>query len=610
MQNSSEQLGRAIEALSEQDGRVREQMDTLRRTMERGQEGALGKMRDVLVVAKDKLAEQDALLKQLTSDPLTHAVVLSAPNGNSNPRPEDFKRGLRVKIKKTSEFFRDNPNVPGTVMGPSHRTGWVHVTFDNGDDDHYYRTGARDNYGDRQDCDLEVIQGASSLVVLTEGKQLEVQYPDGKKVEAGDIVKLSMKTKQIVDVVQNPIVVGETCLVKRIISVKHGIVEVDHNGTSRVVASGKFKGSIEEGDRVLLDSSYSIVLINHRKPAPRFTFTETTNVTWDDIGGLAEAKQSMIEAIEFPIIHAEQYGFYGKKPIKGAMLYGPPGCGKTMLAKATATSLSKLHKGASAKTGFIYVKGPEILDKFVGVAEANVRGLFQQARKHKQEHGYPALIFIDEADAILGIRGSGISSDIERTVVPMFLAEMDGLDDSGAIVLLSTNRPDTLDPAIVRDGRIDRKIKVTRPDAESVVDVFKLHLRGVPFHNGYSTEDVAVAGRNALFAEEKKLFEIHVVNGHERVLPLKLGHICNGAMVAGIVDQATSIALHRDIKKGGKPGGVTLQDMAQAVDRVYEQNLDIDHKDAIAEMVQDFRDDVRRVTKVCRQGNTAQGVRQ
>jgi proteasome-associated ATPase len=410
--------------------------------------------------------------------------------------------------------------------------------------------------------------------------------------------------------VQNPIVVGETCLVKRIISVKHGIVEVDHNGTSRVVASGKFKGSIEEGDRVLLDSSYSIVLINHRKPAPRFTFTETTNVTWDDIGGLAEAKQSMIEAIEFPIIHAEQYGFYGKKPIKGAMLYGPPGCGKTMLAKATATSLSKLHKGASAKTGFIYVKGPEILDKFVGVAEANVRGLFQQARKHKQEHGYPALIFIDEADAILGIRGSGISSDIERTVVPMFLAEMDGLDDSGAIVLLSTNRPDTLDPAIVRDGRIDRKIKVTRPDAESVVDVFKLHLRGVPFHNGYSTEDVAVAGRNALFAEEKKLFEIHVVNGHERVLPLKLGHICNGAMVAGIVDQATSIALHRDIKKGGKPGGVTLQDMAQAVDRVYEQNLDIDHKDAIAEMVQDFRDDVRRVTKVCRQGNTAQGVRQ
>lgn len=605
MQNSSEQLGHAIEELTKQDFRVDEELARVRRTLERGQEGNLAKMRDVLVAVKGKLAEQDDLLKQLTSDPLMHAVVLSVPNGNINPRPEDFKRGARVKLKKGHRFYHEHPEKKGTINGQRRHDGWMGVTFDDGNDDHCYPIGL---YSD--ECALELLDNSSSLVVLTEGKQLEVQYPEGKKVQAGDIVKLSMKTKQIVDIVQNPILVGETCLVRRIISVKHGIVEVDHNGTSRVVASGKFKGSIEEGDRVLLDSSYSIVLINHRKTAPRFTFTETTNVTWDDIGGLAEAKQSMIEAIEFPIIHAEQYGFYGKKPIKGAMLYGPPGCGKTMLAKATATSLSKLHKGASAKTGFIYVKGPEILDKFVGVAEANVRGLFQQARKHKQEHGYPALIFIDEADAILGIRGSGISSDIERTVVPMFLAEMDGLDDSGAIVLLSTNRPDTLDPAIVRDGRIDRKIKVSRPDAESVVDVFKLHLRGVPLHNGYSVEDVAVAGRNALFAEEKKLFEIHVVNGHERVLPLKLGHICNGAMVAGIVDQATSIALHRDIKKGGRPGGVTLEDMAQAVDRVYEQNLDIDHKDAIAEMVQEFRGDVRQVTRVCRQGNTAQGVRQ
>jgi proteasome-associated ATPase len=220
------------------------------------------------------------------------------------------------------------------------------------------------------------------------------------------------------------------------------------------------------------------------------------------------------------------------------------------------------------------------------------------ARKHKKTHGYPAVIFIDEADAILGKRGSGISSDMERTIVPMFLAEMDGLEDSGAVMLLSTNRPDVLDPAIVRDGRIDRKVKVDRPDKDSAVEVFKLHLRGMPFSNGYTVQDMAVLGRDQLFSDRNRLYDIHVsTDKDDKVIPFTLGNLINGAMIAGIVDQATSLAIHRDISKGGDPKGLTKDDVIGAIDCTYEQNRDLNHQDELAEFVRDFRKDVVQIKR-------------
>jgi proteasome-associated ATPase len=323
-----------------------------------------------------------------------------------------------------------------------------------------------------------------------------------------------------------------------------------------VVLNGR--SIVEKGDRVVLDTSGSVILQNLGKDDERFRFTAETNVSWDDIGGLVEAKQQMIEVIELPHRNPELYEFYGKKPVKGVLLYGSPGCGKTMLGKATAT-------------------------------EATIRQLFERARKHKAEFGYPAVIFIDEADAILGKRGTGISSDIERTIVPMFLTEMDGLEDSGAVVILATNRPDVLDPAVVRDGRIDRKIKITRPDRSGAVDIFELNLNGMPLNNGYSVKELAETGADQLFSKERVLYHVRL-KGDNR-MDLTLGQICNGGMIAGIVDQATSTAMHRDIETG-EPQGLRKEDIIGAVDAVFCQNLGLNHTDELTDFTHDFREDV------------------
>jgi proteasome-associated ATPase len=299
------------------------------------------------------------------------------------------------------------------------------------------------------------------------------------------------------------------------------------------------------------------------------------------VGGLEEAKQQMREAVELPHTNADIYKHYNKALIKGVLLWGPPGCGKTMLGKATATSLAQTYAKKKVADGFLYVKGPEILDRYVGVAEATIRSIFERARHHRAQHGYPAVIFIDEADAILGRRGSGISSDMERTIVPAFLTEMDGLEASGALVILATNRQDRLDPAVVRDGRIDRKVKVTRPTIESAAEIALLNLKGAPLANGYAHADLAVTAASELFAKKRVIAKLTTQSG--AVKELALAHIVNGAMVAGLVDQAKSIALHRDIK-ARKRGGLQKADIVAAVDAVQRQNLDLGHDDGLIEL--------------------------
>ena len=268
-------------------------------------------------------------------------------------------------------------------------------------------------------------------------------------------------------------------------------------------------------------------------------------------------------------------------------------CGKTMLAKAAASSLAKLHGKHSVNSGFIYVKGPEILRKYVGESEALIRGLFDRARKHKAKHGYPAFMFIDEADAILRKRGTGISSDVENTIVPAFLAEMDGLAESDCIVGLATNRPDTLENAITRDGRIDRKIMVPRPDYATAKDIFRLHLKGIPLVD-ISPVEAAKLATEELFSENLKLYIFQMQNGKEQFFTL--AKLVNGAMIAGVVDQASSIAMHRNIK-GLRQKGVTAKDFTEAVDRVYRENIDLNHRDELAEYVDPIKSEVENVVK-------------
>jgi proteasome-associated ATPase len=432
---------------------------------------------------------------------------------------------------------------------------------------------------------LKVDKEAGSLVVTVEGRTMELLLPDKGEVYVGSTVKVSSETSQVVAVVTG-VPSGETHIVRR---ARGTTCEIEaQGGIVKVVLTGPTP--VAEGDRVVLDQSGSVVVQNLGKEERKFVFEGTTNVTWDDIGGLEEAKAEMIEAIELPFKHQELYARYGKKPLKGVLLYGNPGCGKTLLAKATATALAKIH-GEKAQGGFIYVKGPEILNRFVGNSEETIRSLFEKSREFKKINGYPAVIFIDECDAVLGKRGTDITTHIERTIVPMFLAEMDGLEESGAVVLLATNRPDILDPAIVRDGRIDRKVKISRPTVKTAAPIFELHLKDKPIVG--AIKKLVKRGVDELFSPKRVMYVIEKEKGYEH---FTLGEIASGAMIAGIVDRATSIALMRDLTTG-KAEGLTEADVAAAVDNVFAQNRDLGHNEDIAEFVRDFSDQVLGVKR-------------
>ncbi len=293
-----------------------------------------------------------------------------------------------------------------------------------------------------------------------------------------------------------------------------------------------------------------------------FAPSKLPSVTWDDIGGLEDAKRDIQEAIELPFKEKKLFKFYKKRPIKGILLSGEPGNGKTMLGKAAANSLATIHKSASVKSGFLYVKGPEILNQYVGNTELTIRTLFNDAKKHLKEHGYPAIIFIDEADAILRQRGKGYGT--LPTIVPAFLTEMDGLEESAAIVILATNRPDILDPAIIREGRIDRKIHVPRPNRTTAEQIIKSNLSKFPIGKDYSLDNLVMIMIKEIFEDGKK------IDGKE------FPEVINGAMLAACVDIAVGNAIYRDI--GNEPTGLIPEDIIVAVNRIHSQNIGLTHE--------------------------------
>jgi proteasome-associated ATPase len=402
--------------------------------------------------------------------------------------------------------------------------------------------------------------------------------PKDIKLNVGDTVGATADTLQVVGFAAAAAAAAAGEAVPIVALLPGERAEITTGSEHRVIMTGKFEGKLKIGDRVLLDKSQIVVtakLPNDKKP---FDFAGTTGIEWHHVGGQVEAKRQMIEAVELPFKNPKAYGFYGKKPIKGIMLYGPPGCGKTLLAKAAATAIANAVGKTSG--GFMYIKGPEILDPYVGVTEANIRNIFKRARDYHAEHGVPAVVFIDEADAILGKRGTR-SIGMEQTIVPMFLAEMDGLEASNALVILTTNRPDMLDPAITREGRIDRKVRVSRPTLPDVEEILRINLGSMPL-DGDINELVAVAA-TALFDESYAFYSVTLDHKTEKLFTL--ADIVSGALVAGVVDQAASLAMHRDIAANArKPSGINQNDLLAAVVGVYRQNRDVDHADALNDL--------------------------
>jgi proteasome-associated ATPase len=503
----------------------------------------------------------DAELTRLLAQPLVHATVVSSKNEFNK---EAFQTGDRVLV--IDEKVRKNKNK------------WYGKISSEGVDDEgfviiEYFDESRDrlNVGIGQFPQVKLIgkDDGTNVVITMDGNQYEVHGIPGIKFDPTDRVKVNMNSRQIHEKAGSSSA-GDVAFVKGIIDEHH--IEVEADGKSRIVMFN-LGVKIEPSDRVMLDQSSTIVIrILEKDGKDRFNLREQQEFEWDQIAGLDEAKNNLVEALELPYSRPEVYQFYNMKPPKGILLYGPPGCGKTLCAKAAAASLARTHKAENMQSGFIYVKGPELLSKWVGTSEQQIRELFSRARDHHKKYGYPALIFIDEADAILPMRGSGRSSDMENTIVPQFLSEMDGLEESHAIVLLATNQVKRIDPAVCREGRVERHVKIGRPTESNIDQYFKIHMKKIPLAKGVTEKKFIETARKEIFDPEKVLFRI---THNKEVHLLKLAHSVTGAMVAGIIDQAKSLAMRRDLAKEGDPEGVNLKDLQVSIMNHYIQHSEM-----------------------------------
>jgi len=342
------------------------------------------------------------------------------------------------------------------------------------------------------------------------------------------------------------------------------------------------------GDHLLYDprSGYVVEKLP-RSEAEELVLEEVPDVDYEHIGGLQHELEQVRDAVELPFLHPDLFSEYKLSAPKGVLLYGPPGCGKTLIAKAVANSIAKKlgHlTGKEVRSYFLHVKGPELLNKYVGESERQVREVFKKA-KERAADGNPVIVFFDEMDALFRTRGTGISSDIESTIVPQFLSEIDGMERlRNVIVIGASNRQDLIDPAVLRAGRLDVKVKVGRPDAVAAKDIFSKYLSvDLPF----SEEDLARHGGDAkalvqqmtdltvdaMYAssEENKFIEVTYANGEKEVLYFK--DFASGALIEGIVSRAKKFAVKRAIAKEGR--GLQSEDLIRAIREEFKEHEDL-----------------------------------
>jgi len=385
---------------------------------------------------------------------------------------------------------------------------------------------------------------------------------------------------------------GEIVTFKELLDDGHRAMIVGRGDEELVVElSDALIGSrLRSGDSVLLDPRAALLIEKLPRPeVEQLVLEEVPDIAYSDVGGLDSQIEQIMDAVELPFVHQALFAQYRLPAPKGILLYGPPGCGKTLIAKAVANSLAKKVAEVSgdkqAKSYFLNIKGPELLNKYVGETERQIRLVFERARE-KSEEGWPVIVFFDEMDSLFRTRGTGISSDMESTIVPQLLAEIDGVETlKNVIVIGASNREDLIDPAILRPGRLDVKIKIERPNEEAAMQIFGRYLTSdlpldrseIESIGGGDPEKTVRLMIESTVAEmyredeENQFLEVTYQNGDKEIMYFK--DFSSGAMIENIVRRAKKLAIKRLIATG--TGGIRNQDLIDSIHQEYKEHEDL-----------------------------------
>jgi len=429
--------------------------------------------------------------------------------------------------------------------------------------------------------------------VLTNGRKIRVTAHTDVDVEHLQLGSEVMLNDALNIVLERGIDIGgEVVSLKEVLEDGIRAIVVVRGDDERVceLATGIRGMHLRSGDLLRLDSRSNLLLEKLDQPeVEHLLLQEIPNVSYTDIGGLDSQIEQIADAVELPFLHADLFAEHQLPAPKGILLYGPPGCGKTLIAKAVANSLARK---VAARTGddkgrsyFINIKGPELLNKYVGETERQIRLIFERARE-KSDEGWPVIIFFDEMDSMFRTRGTGISSDMESTIVPQLLAEIDGVEGlRNVIVIGATNREDLIDPAILRPGRLDVKIKIERPDANAARQIFARYLTNdLPI----SQDEIARLGDgdiqkavqsmvdqtvSEMYAttDNNRFLEVTYQNGEKEILYFK--DFSSGAMIENVVRRAKKLAIKRLINTGSK--GISLDDLLESIHQEFKEHEDL-----------------------------------
>ncbi len=428
--------------------------------------------------------------------------------------------------------------------------------------------------------------------VQAAGRKMRVQVSPALDPESlGPGAEVVLNEAYNVVMVREPETAGETVTLVEVLEDGRRALVVGRADEQRVAElADRLVGTrLRSGDVLLVDPRSGLLLEQVPRPeVEELVLEEVPDISYEDIGGLDEQIEQITDAVELPFLHHDLFREYALPAPKGILLYGPPGCGKTLIAKAVANSLARKVSettGAEARSFFLNIKGPELLNKYVGETERHIRLVFQRARE-KAAEGLPVIVFFDEMESLFRTRGTGISSDMEATIVPQLLAEIDGVETlRNVIVIGASNREDLIDPAILRPGRLDVKIKIHRPDEAAAAQVFARYLTtDLPLDPdevdslGGGDLDKAVRVMIERTVEEmyrddeaNQFLEVTYQNGDKEVMYFK--DFSSGAMIENIVRRAKKLAIKREL--GGGPRGIRVQDLLDSIHREYKEHEDL-----------------------------------